>query len=116
MLGLFGKINVSQEDIKANLTRKALALCENRLATDHLPAPLPMMQSIKAQLEWLIEFYEGRSAERARLYQLTFGHYAAREIEDSDPELKSALHLAYYAASRTAAGLKLDMAVLDTQT
>jgi len=107
-----GEISVSQEDIKADLTREALLLCGNRLSSGALPAPEPMLLSIKAQLEWLIEFYEGRSAERARLHQLTFGHLAAREIEDSDPELARALHRAYYAASRTAAGLKLELSVL----
>ena len=103
---------MSQENIKAELTREALAVCKDRLSSGVLPAPEPMMLSIKAQLEWLIEFYEGRSTERSKLHGLTFGHFAAREIEDADPELTRVLHRAYYAASRTAAGVKLDLSVL----
>lgn len=103
---------MSQEDIKAGVTRQALALCKDRLASGRPPVPEPMMLSIQAQLEWLIDFYEGRSAERNKLHTLTFGHFAAREIEDADPEFTNALYCAFYAASRTAAGLKVDLAVL----
>ena len=103
---------MSQEDLKAALTRQALALCTERIAIGSPPVPRHMLQSVQVQLEWLLEFYEGRSTDRAKLSQLTFGHIAAREIEGTDPALAGALHKAYYAASRTAAGLKLDMAVL----
>ena len=103
---------MSQEDIKATVTREALAVCEERLASGAAPVADAVMRSIQAQLEWLIEFYEGRSAERNKLHTLTFGHYAAREIEDIDPAFARYLYRAFYAASRTAAGLKLDLAVL----
>ena len=103
---------MSQEDIKASITREALAVCDERLASGAAPVPETMMRSIQAQLEWLIEFYEGRSAERNKLHTLTFGHYAAREIEDADPAFARCLYRAFYAASRTAAGLKFDPAVL----
>ena len=105
---------MSQEELKAKITRQALEICIERLATNTATVPEPMMRSIQAQLEWLINFYEGRSAERNRLHELTFGHIAAREIEDSDPEFTDALNKAYYVASRTASGLKLDTAVLGT--
>lgn len=103
---------MSQEDIKVDLTRQALALCNERLVSGQSSATEPMMHSIQAQLEWLIDFYEGRSAERNKLHKLTFGHFATREIADADAEFTNALHRAYYAASRTARGLKLDLATL----
>ena len=103
---------MSQEELKAQIAREALDICDRRIAMDSLPAPEAMMQSIRAQLAWLIEFFEGRSTERNKLHTLTFGHYAAREIEGSDPEFTAALHKAYYVASRTASGLKVDPAVL----
>ena len=106
---------MSQEDLKAALTRHALALCMQRLGSGSASVPTRMLQSVQVQLEWLIEFYEGRSTDRATLRELTFGHIAAREMEGTDPELVNALHRAYYAASRTAAGLKLDMAVLGVE-
>ena len=106
---------MSQESLKAEITRQALALCVERLAAGRPTVPQPMLHSIQTQLEWLIDFYEGRSTERAKLHQLTFGHIAAREMDGIDPELTKALHRAYYAASRTAAGLRLDMAVLGVE-
>ena len=103
---------MSQEKLKAQVAREALEICNSRIATGSSPAPEAMMESIRAQLTWLIEFFEGRSTERNKLHALTFGHYAAREIEGSDPELTAALHKAYYVASRTASGLKVDPAVI----
>jgi len=103
---------VSQEELKAQVAREALEICNRRIATGNSPAPEAMMESIRAQLTWLIEFFEGRSTERNKLHTLTFGHYAAREIEDSDTEFTAALHKAYYVASRTASGLKVDPAVI----
>jgi hypothetical protein len=103
---------MSQEELKARITREALRVCDERMTTGSFSVPEPMMQSIQAQLSWLIDFFEGRSTERDKLHKLTFGHFAAREIEDSDPELTDALYKAYYVASQTAAGLKIDLAVL----
>jgi hypothetical protein len=104
---------MSQEELKAKITQEALRICNERINTGRLPVPEPMMQSIQAQLTWLLEFFEGRSDERDKLHKLTFGHFAAREIEDADPELTDSLNKAYYVASRTASGLKVDLAVLN---
>ena len=103
---------VSQEELKAKIARDALEICDRRIAMDSSPVPETMMYSIRAQLTWLIEFFEGRSIERNKLHTLTFGHYAAKEIEGSDPEFAAALHKAYYVASLTASGLKIDPAVV----
>lgn len=104
---------MSQEAIKADVARKALALCNDRIE-GRSGATLPaVLESTRVQLEWLVGFFEGRNKERNRLRELTFGHYAAREIDERDVEFVKALNKAYYVASRTAAGLKVDMAALN---
>jgi hypothetical protein len=111
-LGIFWSFKVSQEELKAQVAKEALRICNMRMTTDTSPVPEAMMQSIQSQLAWLIEFFEGRSTERNKLHALTFGHYAAREIEDSDPEFAAALHKACYVANRTGSGLKIDPTVI----
>lgn len=103
---------MSQEEIKAEVTRQALELCKHRIQSGRLPAPPEMMASIQLQLEWLLAYFEGRSNERGKLNELLFGHFAARELDQSDQELISALHKAFYVASQTAKGLKSDLKVL----
>ncbi|WP_217475234.1 immunity protein Tsi6 family protein [Stutzerimonas stutzeri] len=103
---------MSQETLKAEITRKALSICNDRIRR-HSRVALPgILESTRAQLEWLVAFFEGRNNERQRLRELCFGHYAAREMDERDTEFIDALNRAYYVASRTAAGLKLDMKVL----
>ena len=104
---------MSQEELKAGIAREALKVCNGRLTMSSATISESMGRSIKAQLEWLVAFFEGHhQAERGKLRQLTFGHYAAREIEDVDPEFAKALFRAFYVADRTAAGLKCDLTVL----
>ena len=59
-------------------------------AINHLRQRLLFSNSIKTQLEWLLDFFEGRNEERRRLRALTFGHYAAREIDERDDEFVDA--------------------------
>jgi hypothetical protein len=103
---------MSQEDIRADIARKALELCRDRMKHNPNIAVPGMLESILAQLEWLVAFFEGRNSERNRLHTLVFGHYAAREIDERDEEFVQALHNASYVASRTASGLKIDLKVL----
>jgi len=99
---------VSNEDIKA-------AVCKEALATlsDGSSKIVPQLrESIETQLKWLIDYFEGRSNERRRLFELTFGYYAVREIDPREEKLIGALNKAFYVAVRTRDGLKIDLKLL----
>lgn len=99
---------VSNEDVKAAVCREALAIL-----LECGSAILPQLrESIEAQLNWLLDYFEGRSSERQRLFELTFGHYAAREIDPREEKLVDALNKAFYVAVRTRQGLKIDLKLL----
>lgn len=99
---------VSNEDIKAAVCKEALATLSER-STAIIPQ---LRESIEAQLEWLIDYFEGRTNERKRLFELTFGHYAAREIDPREERLVDALNNAFYVAVKTREGLKIDLKLL----
>ena len=103
---------MSQEELKAAVTKRALDLCNDRISTNSGVALPGILASTKAQLEWLLAYFEGRNNERAKLRTLIFGHYAVREMDESDEEFVDALKKAFYVASRTADGLKVDEKVL----
>ena len=95
---------MSQEELKADICRQALAICRERRS-----AVLPQIfSSVENQLVWLISFFEGKNTEREKLFKLTFGHYAVREIDPNEKDLISALNKAFYVASKTRQGLKID--------
>jgi len=96
---------MSQEDIKAEICKQALAVCCKKKSV-MLPQ---IFESIENQLNWLISYFEGTCSERKKLFELTFGHYAAREIDPRETELVSALNKAFYVAYRTRQGLKIDL-------
>lgn len=80
---------------------RQVAVCKHALAVCRLnkAAMLPhIYELVDAQLCWLITFFEGHSQDREKLRQLTFGHYAAREIDPRETELISALNKAFYLA------------------
>jgi len=99
---------MSQEEIKIDICQHALKVLESN--QNHLT--LQISESIEAQLLWLISYFKGECSDRQKLYDLTFGHYAAREIDPRDTELISALNRAFYVADRTRMGLKLDLKIL----
>ena len=103
---------MDSKHILTQYSKKALALCCDRI--DQRPVATPqILESIRLQLEWLVAFGEGREANRERLHTLTFGHYAAREIEDLDVEFADALFKASYVADQIRGGLKVDPQVLE---
>ena len=105
---------MSQEDIKAEISKKALLICNERIICKSTVALPGILESIRTQLEWLIEFFEGRRAsERNKLHKIIIGHYAVRELDERDEEFIRALTKVQYVASQTARGLKLDMKVLE---
>jgi hypothetical protein len=102
---------MSDEALKAQVTRKALELCVDRLTRGTSAAP-EILESTRRQLEWLVAYFEGRNTEREKLRTLVFGHYAVREVDECDREFVDALAMAFYVASRTAHGLKVDWRAL----
>lgn len=99
---------MSNEDIKAAVCKEALAVLHDRqniLIPQH-------RESTESQLKWLIDYFEGRSSERNRLFDLTFGHYAVREIDPREEALIKALNRAFYVAVKTREGLKIDLKLL----
>lgn len=103
---------MSQEDIKAEVARKALELCNDRINNNPSITVPEILESIRTQLEWLVSYFEGRNNERSKLRTLVFGHYAARELDERDEVFIQALNKASYVATRTSAGLKIDLNVL----
>lgn len=103
---------MSQEDIKARICQEALDICNERIASNARVVLPEIMSSIQAQLEWLVSYFEGRNAERSKLFELTFGHFAVREVDERDKEFVEALTKAFYVAARTREGLKIDLNLL----
>lgn len=106
---------MSQEALKAEVTRKALELCYDRIRSRRHIALPEILESIKNQLEWQLDFFEGRNSERVKLRKLVYGHYAARELDEEDQEFITALGKAFYVASRTAEGLKIDETLVEEE-
>jgi|SRR5690554_3905583 len=103
---------MSQEDIKARICKEALDICNERVASNARVVLPEIMDSIQAQLEWLVSYFEGRSSERSKLFELTLGHFAVREVDERDKEFVEALKKAFYVAVKTREGLKIDLNAL----
>lgn len=99
---------LSNEDIKAAVCKEALNTLQK-----HKNNLIPQLrESTESQLKWLIDYFEGKNNERSKLFELTFGHYAAREIDPRCEELIKALNKAFYVAVKTREGLKIDLGLL----
>ncbi|UAB71950.1 hypothetical protein INR79_08675 [Vibrio sp. SCSIO 43132] len=99
---------MSQEEIKIDICNHALEVLKDRRSV-----MLPQVtESIENQLQWLVSYFSSVSNDREKLFTLTFGHYAVREIDPREKQLVNALNAAYYVADRTRRGLKLDLKVL----
>ena len=104
---------MSQDDIKAQVVRKALVLCVNRIESySDVKVPL-ILESIKKQLEWLVSYFEGHNNEKDKLHTLMFGYYVAREFDKKDKEFAEALYKANYVASQTAKDLYIHLGVIN---
>lgn len=84
---------------------RALDVARTRLAQS---PDLALYQSVEAQLRYLRSVVAGTETDRSRLKDLNFGHYAARELEEADPEFAAALFPAFYVGSWMAKGLKVE--------
>ncbi|MCR9497409.1 immunity protein Tsi6 family protein [Vibrio alginolyticus] len=99
---------MTQENIKIDICNQAI----ETLKLNRSVLQPQLFDSIEKQLEWLISYFEGTSNERSKLFELTFGHYATREIDPRERDLVDALNKAFYVAVQTRKGLKLELSVL----
>jgi hypothetical protein len=82
----------------------ALAIARERLSA----APsVEMFRSIVTQLEYMTKVLSGEDSDRSKMKNIIVGHYAARELEGSDPDLAEALYSVQAIASKMARGLKV---------
>lgn len=82
----------------------ALAIARQRLNE----APnMEMFASIVRQLEYVARVLNGEDSDRSKMKDIIVGHYAARELEGSDPKLAEALYGVQVIASKMAKGLKI---------
>jgi hypothetical protein len=66
-----------------------------------------MFASILRQLEYMSRVLTGEDPDRSRMKDIVVGHYAARELDGSDPELAEALYRVQVIASKMARGLQV---------
>lgn len=67
----------------------------------------PLYASIVTQLEYVASILRGDEKDRSKLKNVVVGHYGARELEETDPELSTVLKDAQLIASKMAKGLKV---------
>ncbi|BCT93663.1 hypothetical protein LYSHEL_26900 [Lysobacter helvus] len=88
-----------------DVVQNALSLARSRLGES---PQYPIYESCVAQLEYLLSTLDGSiPVDRPKLRTFTIGHYAVRELEESDEELSRVLKEAYLIASKLADGLKI---------
>lgn len=63
--------------------------------------------SIVRQLRYLYGIVNGNEADRRKMWELTFGMYAAKEFENSDEIFYDRLSSAFYIADQIRNGLKV---------
>jgi hypothetical protein len=83
---------------------RALEVAKERL--NAFPG-IAMFSSIVAQIEYVAQVLKGHESDRSRMKDIIVGHYAARELEGSDPEFAELLFAVQAYASRMARGLKI---------
>ena len=94
----------------AEVVEKALEMAKQR--EKECPS-LPMYNSIVQQLEFLSNYLAGNDTDRTKLMNLMFGVYAAKELEETDPDFANILGKAFYVASQKKKGLRVDESSLN---
>lgn len=69
----------------------------------------PMYNSIVQQLIYLHNVITGQEMDKSKLWKLTFGMYATKEFEATDPIFEDRLGDAFYIASQIRKGLKVKL-------
>lgn len=85
---------------------KAIAI--TRLREASCPA-FPLYSSSLIQLDFIRNILLGVEKDKSRLHTLTIGAWAAKEFEETDPELAHALGTAYYIGIQIGRGLKIQL-------
>ncbi|BFM17382.1 hypothetical protein R50073_35650 [Maricurvus nonylphenolicus] len=75
-----------------------------------------MYESIRNQLQFLVDYFEEKHDDLTRFNELSFGIIAVREIEDSDPEYAKLLKVAFYVASQTKSRKALSQEFINEHT
>jgi hypothetical protein len=68
-----------------------------------------MYDSIVQQLLFVRQIITGEEKDKAKLWKLTFGMYAGKEFDTSDPVFSSRLGDVYYIVSQIRKGLKVQL-------
>lgn len=89
-----------------NLARKRHAHILQMQGGDSLE---PMYNSIVQQLIYLRRVVIGEEKNKSKLWELTFGMYATKEFEATDPIFEDRLGDAFYIASQVRKGLKVQL-------
>lgn len=90
---------------------KALTLAQKRYADvtnrdSHAPI-LQMYDSVVQQLIFLRDLIEGKEKDKAKLWKMTFGMYAAKEFDNSDELFFERLSDAWFIVDQIRRGLKV---------
>lgn len=90
---------------------KALTLAKKRYAeVKNLNPNSPLLQmydSIVQQLLFLRDLIEGKEKDKAKLWKMTFGMYAAKEFDNSDELFFERLSDAWFIVDQIRRGLKV---------
>ncbi|MDX5629086.1 MULTISPECIES: immunity protein Tsi6 family protein [unclassified Brenneria] len=101
------------EPTKLDYIDKALSLAKkrhNEIKSNTTAVALePMYNSIVQQLIFLRKIILGHEKNKAKLWELTFGAYAAKEFENSDEIFFERLANAYFIADQIRNGLKVKL-------
>lgn len=87
---------------------KAIALTTERRSDC---PQFPVYDLLLRQLAYVKAVFEGVEKDKSRLHRLSIGAIAAKEFEQTDPELAEALEDAYYVAIQSGHGLKIKLPV-----
>ncbi|HDR2280996.1 TPA: hypothetical protein QCH54_005110, partial [Enterobacter ludwigii] len=90
---------------------KALSLSQKRYAEVRKSNPqsplLQMYDSTVQQLLFLRDLIEGKEKDKAKLWKMTFGMYAAKEFDNSDELFFERLSDAWFIVDQIRRGLKV---------
>jgi hypothetical protein len=84
------------------------AIAITRLREASCPA-FRLYASTLIQLNFIRNILLGTEKDKSRLHKLTIGVWAAKEFEDTDPELADVLFTAYSIGDQIARGLKIQL-------
>jgi hypothetical protein len=113
-MSVYHRTEIMSNDSALDYVEKALRLAQKR--HHHIRDNViggetlePMYNSIVQQLIFLHNIVTGQESDKAKLWKLTFGMYATKEFEATDPIFEDRLGDAFYIASQIRKGLKVKL-------